>query len=113
MIGSLESGKQLVFKQSFILNNQLINSAGECPYKSEVSICSPKCKEDSECTAQGKICCSNICNQKSCILPKSNSGSKGSSSSGGAGSYCGNTKCNSYEKCELDRSTKRMKCVRS
>lgn len=29
------------------------------------------------------------------------------------GSYCGNVKCNAYEKCEMDRSTKRQKCVRN
>nr|CAH7740013.1 unnamed protein product [Callosobruchus chinensis] len=27
--------------------------------------CSPKCKEDSEC--QGRKCCPNICNMRSCV----------------------------------------------
>lgn len=29
------------------------------------------------------------------------------------GVYCGNVKCSSYEKCDLDKSTKRQKCVRT
>lgn len=32
---------------------------------------------------------------------------------GGAGTYCGNEKCNSYEKCDFDKSSKRQKCVRT
>ncbi|CAH1968814.1 unnamed protein product [Acanthoscelides obtectus] len=43
--------------------------------------CSPKCKEDSEC--QGRKCCPNICNMKSCVpanhKSNSNDGYKGSS----------------------------------
>lgn len=33
--------------------------------------------------------------------------------SGGAGTYCGNVKCSAHEKCDLDKSTKRQKCVRA
>lgn len=29
------------------------------------------------------------------------------------GVYCGNVKCSAYEKCALDKSTKRQKCVRT
>ncbi|XP_065156768.1 waprin-like protein [Atheta coriaria] len=85
-----------------------------CPVSSKMQSCSPKCKDDTECF--GQKCCPNICNTKSCTQPNqqsgANNGYKGSSS-GATGSYCGNVKCNSFEKCELDRSTKRQKCVRA
>ncbi|OWR40687.1 salivary cysteine-rich peptide precursor [Danaus plexippus plexippus] len=32
---------------------------------------------------------------------------------GGAGVYCNNQKCNSFEVCKLDPATKKMKCMRA
>ncbi|CAH1968813.1 unnamed protein product [Acanthoscelides obtectus] len=92
-----------------------ISSDVGCPPSSSMLSCSPKCKEDSEC--QGRKCCPNICNMKSCVpanhKSNSNDGYKGSSQKTATGTYCGNVKCGPYEKCELDRTTKRQKCVRS
>uniref|UniRef100_A0A1L8DP95 Putative conserved secreted protein n=1 Tax=Nyssomyia neivai TaxID=330878 RepID=A0A1L8DP95_9DIPT len=91
---------------------------GQCPLSSKMTMCSPKCKDDTECSTLGGKCCPNICNTKSCLLPgsaaaqsASAAGYKGSSS-GGTGTYCGNVKCNSGEKCDFDKSSKRQKCVR-
>ncbi|KAG5667745.1 hypothetical protein PVAND_015715 [Polypedilum vanderplanki] len=92
--------------------------APECPSYSQVSTCTPKCKEDIECASTGGKCCPNICNTKSCVSRQNNSkygtntGDKYGSNTA-TGSYCGNTKCNSFEKCGTDPSTKRPKCVRS
>ncbi|CAO1431149.1 unnamed protein product [Diamesa tonsa] len=87
--------------------------SADCPASSTVTTCTPKCKEDHECTATGGKCCPNLCNARSCYRPKANSkGTDKYSSSGGAGTYCGNVKCSSFEKCGLD-SSKRQKCVRS
>ncbi|XP_060526002.1 waprin-Thr1 [Cylas formicarius] len=87
-----------------------------CPLSSAMTSCSPKCKDDSECF--GKKCCANICNTKSCVpdhLKGANTkdGYKNQNQKSGTGSYCGNVKCNSFEKCELDRTTKRERCVRN
>ncbi|NP_001040277.1 salivary cysteine-rich peptide precursor [Bombyx mori] len=90
-------------------------AAGTCPLPSKVYGCSPKCKEDYECT-HGKVCCSNSCNAKSCSEPAAYGGGTGSSSkhaTGGTGVYCENVKCNSYEICKRDPITKRMKCSRA
>ncbi|KAF2894490.1 hypothetical protein ILUMI_11690 [Ignelater luminosus] len=87
--------------------------SSECPLSSKMTTCSPKCKDDTEC--HGLKCCPNICNSKSCAPANQASSSskyKGSSS-GATGTYCGNVKCNSFEKCQLDPSTKRQKCVRA
>ena len=95
-----------------------VSQSQSCPLSSQMTICSPKCKDDTECF--GQKCCPNICNTKSCTQANQRgsssskySGSGGSvgSSSGGSGSYCGNVKCNSFQKCKLDPSTKREKCV--
>ncbi|GAB0093579.1 uncharacterized protein DMENIID0001_087390 [Sergentomyia squamirostris] len=89
--------------------------SGDCPLSSKMSSCSPKCKDDTECSTLGGKCCHNICNTRSCVLPGS-AGSRDSSaggykgSSSGAGTYCGNVKCNSGEKCDFDKSSKRQKC---
>ncbi|XP_026467992.1 waprin-Phi2-like [Ctenocephalides felis] len=89
-------------------------SQGSCPLASKITQCSPKCKTDTDCSL-GSICCNNLCNTKSCTVLRAGNdqGYKGSSSSGGSGTYCAGVKCNSFEKCELDRHTKREKCVRS
>ncbi|XP_018564214.1 uncharacterized protein LOC108905715 [Anoplophora glabripennis] len=85
-----------------------------CPLSSKMTTCTPKCKDDSECF--GRKCCSNICNTKSCVpanMKLDNSdGYKNQNSKSATGSYCGNVKCNSFERCELDRTTKRQRCVR-
>ncbi|XP_059612122.1 waprin-like protein [Phlebotomus argentipes] len=91
--------------------------SGDCPLSSQMSACSPKCKDDTECSTLGGKCCPNLCNTKSCVLPGaahrgSSAGGYKGSSSGGTGTYCGNVKCNSGEKCDFDKSSKRMKCVR-
>ncbi|XP_061392240.1 waprin-Thr1-like [Musca vetustissima] len=93
-------------------------AAGDCPSSTKVQTCTPKCLHDSECSAIGGKCCPNLCNGRSCVQPNllSNSGSRDTSpfsTGSGGGSYCGNVKCSSFEKCESDRSTKRPKCVRS
>ncbi|GLV45490.1 uncharacterized protein CBL_05593 [Carabus blaptoides fortunei] len=77
----------------------------ECPLSSQMTNCSPKCTDDSQCSA-GTRCCPNICNTKSCSQPNKAGGAAGGykgSSSSATGTYCGNTKCNSYEKCEFDK----------
>ncbi|KAH9629074.1 hypothetical protein HF086_008523 [Spodoptera exigua] len=88
--------------------------AGNCPLPSKVYGCSPKCVQDYECS-HGKVCCSNSCNAKSCTEPAANGAGSSSSSkyqTGGAGQYCDNVKCNSFEVCKMDPSTKRLKCSR-
>uniref|UniRef100_A0A0K8VYK3 WAP domain-containing protein n=1 Tax=Bactrocera latifrons TaxID=174628 RepID=A0A0K8VYK3_BACLA len=90
-----------------------------CPSSTKVLSCTPKCKQDTDCSAIGGKCCPNLCNERSCIqrnqLDQGNGNSKGGDkySSGNSGAYCGNIKCSPYEKCEMDRSTKRQKCVRT
>ncbi|ALC41637.1 CG30197 [Drosophila busckii] len=98
----------------------LTQAAGDCPSSTKVTNCTPKCLHDSECSAIGGKCCPNLCNGRSCAASNllGNSGADGSpfssnKNSGATGSYCGNVKCGSFEKCETDRSTKRPKCVRS
>ncbi|BFG03828.1 uncharacterized protein DMAD_02960 [Drosophila madeirensis] len=94
-------------------------AASDCPSSTKVQNCTPKCLHDSECSAIGGKCCPNLCNGRSCVQPNQlgNSGGDkspfGSKNSGATGSYCGNVKCSSFEKCDMDRSTKRPKCVRS
>uniref|UniRef100_W8C475 WAP domain-containing protein n=1 Tax=Ceratitis capitata TaxID=7213 RepID=W8C475_CERCA len=97
----------------------VMSNAQSCPSASRVLTCTPKCKQDSDCSAIGGKCCPNLCNERSCIQRNQldlgggdkSGGDKYSSSN--SGSYCGNTKCSPYEKCEMDRSTKRQKCVRT
>ncbi|XP_054090838.1 uncharacterized protein LOC105210339 isoform X1 [Zeugodacus cucurbitae] len=90
-----------------------------CPSSTKVLTCTPKCKQDSDCSAIGGKCCPNLCNERSCIQRNQFDQSSGSNkdgnkySSGSSGAYCGNTKCSPYEKCQMDRSTKREKCVRT
>ncbi|XP_049538815.1 uncharacterized protein LOC125953358 isoform X2 [Anopheles darlingi] len=87
------------------------SSTAECPTPSTVATCTPKCSTDQDCVSiQGK-CCANGCNQKSCIeYTKLANPDKFTSD---VGTYCGNIKCNPFEKCEIDRATKRQKCVRA
>jgi hypothetical protein len=39
----------------------------DCPSFQQVTVCTPKCKDDSDCLTQGGKCCPNLCNQKSCV----------------------------------------------
>ncbi|XP_053618206.1 waprin-like protein [Plodia interpunctella] len=99
----------------FIVFSVTEAASGNCPLPSKVYSCSPKCQQDYECT-HGKVCCPNGCNTKSCSQPAAGgTGSGGSSkySSSGAGIYCDNVKCNAYEVCKLDPTTKRNKCSRA
>ncbi|XP_011558202.3 WAP, Kazal, immunoglobulin, Kunitz and NTR domain-containing protein isoform X1 [Plutella xylostella] len=89
------------------------DAAGSCPLPSKTFSCSPKCKEQYDCS-HGRLCCPNSCNAKSCVEPAGNSGAGGKDkySSGGPGSYCDNVKCNSFEVCKPDASG-RKKCQRA
>lgn len=101
----------LIMAVTFVFANGL---KYECPASSKMVSCSPKCKDDTECF--GQICCPNICNTKSCTqanqLSSSASGTNKANSKTATGSYCGNVKCNAFEKCEIDRTTKQAKCIR-
>ncbi|KAL5287159.1 hypothetical protein ACFFRR_008226 [Megaselia abdita] len=93
--------------------------AADCPSYSKHTNCAKKCLHDSECSHLGGKCCPNICNARSCIEANQlggggdKYGNNDKYNAGGAGTYCGNAKCNSYEKCDFDKSTKRQKCVRT
>lgn len=56
----------------------------DCPSYSQVTTCSPKCKEDAECVSLGGKCCPNLCNAKSCVT-------KGNTNKSG------DNKCESFE----------------
>ncbi|XP_045455927.1 uncharacterized protein LOC123665711 isoform X1 [Melitaea cinxia] len=90
-------------------------ATGSCPLPSKITGCSPKCYQNYECS-NGKVCCPNSCNTKSCVdlavFGGGNSG-KDKYSQSGPGSYCNNQKCNSFEVCKLDPITKRMRCMRA
>lgn len=79
-----------------------------------MTTCTPKCLHDTECSTLGGKCCPNICNTKSCVINRGTvdkyaTNNKAPVGGGGAtGNYCGNSKCNSYEKCDI----KKNKCVR-
>ncbi|XP_050091139.1 uncharacterized protein LOC126574800 [Anopheles aquasalis] len=88
------------------------SSTGDCPAASKVPSCSPKCLTDRDCSSTGGKCCSNGCNLKSCV-DRNKLVQGGDKYSSGSGSYCGSTKCSSFEKCGVDPSTKRPKCVRA
>ncbi|XP_022906187.2 waprin-like protein [Onthophagus taurus] len=102
----------LVFSIVFLVT-YVYGQGKSCPLASKVTSCSPKCKDDTECF--GKRCCNNICNTKSCVAENIRGGDddyKGSKNTA-TGSYCGNVKCSAFEKCQIDRTTNRQKCVRS
>ncbi|XP_061380654.1 waprin-Thr1 isoform X2 [Danaus plexippus] len=91
-------------------------ASGSCPLPSKIYSCSPKCVQNYDCS-HGKVCCPNSCNTKSCVdlatFGGANNGKDKYSQSGGAGVYCNNQKCNSFEVCKLDPATKKMKCMRA
>ncbi|XP_070501490.1 waprin-like protein [Chironomus tepperi] len=102
----------------FVLIAATFALSPDCPSYTQVNTCTPKCKEDIECASSGGKCCPNICSTRSCVSRQnnskfgSNSGDKYGSNSA-TGSYCGNVKCSSFEKCGTDPSSKKPKCVRS
>lgn len=110
---------------------------GDCPPSGQHTLCSPKCLQDDECTSMGGKCCPNLCNYRSCAIPKQGGNTdkyKGckyiycthftltyfntqifpsNKASAGGGGHCGNVKCGAFEKCGTDLATKRPKCVRA
>ncbi|XP_075163445.1 waprin-Thr1-like [Haematobia irritans] len=94
--------------------------ANECPTPSKIYTCSPRCYKDSDCAQFGGKCCSDNCNQKSCVprhmLTKfgDSSNTRPDKYGPNKGSvYCGNVKCTAFEKCEVHRITKKERCVRA
>ncbi|XP_045505482.1 waprin-Phi2 isoform X1 [Colias croceus] len=89
-------------------------ASGSCPLPSKVYSCSPKCQQTYDCS-HGKTCCPNSCNAKSCVDLATVGGGNNDkySQSGGSGIYCNNQKCSPSEKCKIDPTTKRMKCMRA
>ncbi|XP_063629190.1 uncharacterized protein LOC134800636 [Cydia splendana] len=61
-------------------------ASGSCPVPSKVHSCSPKCKENYECS-NGKLCCRNGCNEKSCAEPVGGSQGAGGNKYGGMCNY--------------------------
>lgn len=59
----------------------------ECPLSSQATTCSPKCVSDNDCLSSGKRCCSNICNTKSCVFPKSGASGGGDKNKGFLGFF--------------------------
>ncbi|XP_067008193.1 waprin-like protein [Anabrus simplex] len=87
---------------------QIGSRAGHCPYTAAVKVCTPRCYNDFECSS-GSKCCPNSCGTKSCAHAGAVSfGEKGNTASN---VYCGDRKCSSSEKCGIDRSTKKEKCM--
>ncbi|XP_021939759.1 waprin-Thr1 [Zootermopsis nevadensis] len=84
--------------------------SGHCPPSRRVTNCFNRCKTDYVCSFDEK-CCPNVCGSESCA--KSSSISYGSDNRDESESvYCDNVKCQSGEKCVLDKRTKRNKCGR-
>ncbi|XP_063912862.1 waprin-like protein isoform X2 [Zophobas morio] len=98
-----------------VIGTTVALSTSNCPTPTRIASCSPKCKDNSNCQG-AKVCCTNICGTKSCTdiyqYQNGDKNDKYGSSKGATGTYCGNVKCSAGEKCELDRTTKRQKCVR-
>ncbi|XP_051156096.1 waprin-Thr1 [Leptopilina boulardi] len=92
----------------------LTNKEGYCPYRNSVKKCNPSCRSDSQCSF-GEKCCPNICGDTSCVIASAiSTGSDGGyKSSYDDVKYCAGVRCQKGEKCELDRRTKREKCVRA
>ncbi|XP_063988102.1 waprin-Thr1-like [Diachasmimorpha longicaudata] len=98
-----------------VIEAQLSHKGGNCPLRNTVSKCTPSCVTDYQCSFNEK-CCPNKCGSTSCTSSSAvNTGSDGGykSSNRDTGVYCGGVKCSSYEKCEMDRTTKRERCVRT
>ncbi|XP_011295532.2 waprin-like protein [Musca domestica] len=100
---------------------QIISAqSNECPPSSKVYTCSPRCYKDGDCATMGGKCCPDTCNQKSCV-PRhmlNKYGDAGNTRPDKYGPnkgtvYCGNVKCTAFERCEVDRTTKRERCVRA
>lgn len=50
---------------------------GDCPLSSQHTSCAPKCLQDTECSSMGGKCCPNLCNFKSCVIPKQGGSTSG------------------------------------
>lgn len=103
-----------------LLTLMVVVQANECPPPSKIYNCTPRCFKDSDCASIAGKCCPNLCNQSSCVarhmLTNSSDkyGSKPDKHGINSGSvYCGNVKCTAFERCEVDRITKKEKCVRA
>ena len=59
--------KFLQFLIAFAIIALAVAISPDCPSYSQVTTCSPKCKEDSECVSLGGKCCPNLCNARSCV----------------------------------------------
>ncbi|KAK0164873.1 hypothetical protein PV328_003441 [Microctonus aethiopoides] len=101
---------------TFGLINAQSYKSGFCPQRNSIHQCTPRCNTDYECSLGGK-CCPNICGTTSCsssspVSTGGDGGYKGSFNSKRVDtSYCGGVKCRPYEKCGIDRNTKRQACV--
>ncbi|XP_026467994.1 waprin-Phi2-like [Ctenocephalides felis] len=94
-----------------IITPEVLLMRGGCPQPSKVLICTPTCITDRDCR-NGWLCCDNICHTKSCTNLR-NDGNDGYKNTvyTATGTYCGGVKCNSYERCETDRNSRRERCV--
>ncbi|XP_015589782.1 waprin-Thr1-like [Cephus cinctus] len=94
---------------------QVSHKEGNCPLRNSVSKCNPSCQSDHQCNFNQK-CCPNKCGHSSCVTPSAvNTGSDGGykGSNKDSAVYCAGVRCSAFEKCQLDRTTKREKCVRA
>lgn len=62
----------------------------DCPTFTQVTVCSPKCKDDGDCVALGGKCCPNLCNHKSCVT-------KGNTNKSGDNKCKWNSRSESYD----------------
>ncbi|XP_069699911.1 waprin-Thr1 [Periplaneta americana] len=87
------------------------SKSGHCPLARTVTNCMNRCKSDYDCSFSKK-CCPNSCGSTSCADTSPVSTGTGERDNPRNSAYCGNVKCHSGEKCVLDKTTKRQKCVR-
>ncbi|PSN57021.1 hypothetical protein C0J52_01721 [Blattella germanica] len=137
-----EDNNHIFFNGSIDYSNlERKGRSGNCPLKNTVTRCMNRCKTDFDCSS-GKKCCPNICGSQSCADASSISTGSDSRyskknkpidyriqqrwgterhrlnihvnpSHGSSDVYCSNVKCQSGERCVLDKTTKREKCGRS
>ncbi|KAF7990832.1 hypothetical protein HCN44_000637 [Aphidius gifuensis] len=87
---------------------------GSCPRRKTVYHCEPTCMNDYQCPSSQK-CCPNKCGSVSCVEASpvytgNNGPYRGIIKHSHV--FCGGMKCTKWEKCELERNTKRARCVR-
>ncbi|XP_043522325.1 waprin-Thr1-like [Frieseomelitta varia] len=95
-----------------VADAQLSYKEGHCPLRNSISKCSPRCVSDFQCSFNKK-CCPNKCGSDSCAPASAVSTGNGYKGSSDGNVYCAGIKCGPYEKCQLDRRTKREKCTRT